>query len=381
MPEGAAAQINKNNRLTENNFNQAVEYLYRAPVDDRAWLLFFDTLSELLACVGGQFLTLDSAGEIAFSIASLTPEQVAGRPMHSWLCQNLLSLFRNRGNKQLLFQYDFLENPELDKLFYDDTGIRHVTVCRIFGPASTLSIMAWFRKNDQPPMGKVELHWLRRMLPHFERMSRLHVEMLHLRQNLAWREQALDRLDYPILLVTESGRIRFYNRAAELWQAGNEFFRFHDQQLVGRNKDCQVILDRLLLQSAIQQKCAIHAFACRDGKKPYQLMVVPLTHPPSTESRSSHGLCFITVGDPQANIGLTMESLRVMFGFSLAEARVTIGLSEGKTLEEIAMEGGVSINTIRSQLRQALEKTGSCRQVELLRTVTALPRLQRFCKE
>ena len=42
------------------------------------------------------------------------------------------------------------------------------------------------------------------------------------------------------------------------------------------------------------------------------------------------------------------------------------GLAVGETLEEIAASGGVAMSTVRSQLRQVLEKTGCTRQAEVM---------------
>ena len=49
-----------------------------------------------------------------------------------------------------------------------------------------------------------------------------------------------------------------------------------------------------------------------------------------------------------------------------SEARVARGLATGETLEEIAESGGVAISTVRSQLRQVLQKTGCTRQAEVV---------------
>jgi DNA-binding CsgD family transcriptional regulator len=45
---------------------------------------------------------------------------------------------------------------------------------------------------------------------------------------------------------------------------------------------------------------------------------------------------------------------------------VARGLAVGDTLEEIAAAGGVAITTVRSQMRQVLEKTGCTRQAEVV---------------
>ena len=61
-----------------------------------------------------------------------------------------------------------------------------------------------------------------------------------------------------------------------------------------------------------------------------------------------------------------VELIQSLFDLTPAEAKVARGLASGETLEEIAAANNLSRNTIRSQLRGALEKTGSRRQAELV---------------
>ena len=63
-----------------------------------------------------------------------------------------------------------------------------------------------------------------------------------------------------------------------------------------------------------------------------------------------------------------VELLRSLFDLTPAEARVARGLATGESLDDIAATGGVTRNTVRSQLQQVFEKIGCTRQAE----VTAL---------
>ena len=67
-----------------------------------------------------------------------------------------------------------------------------------------------------------------------------------------------------------------------------------------------------------------------------------------------------------ATPGPPVELMRSLFDLRPSEARVARGLAAGETLEEIAANGGVAISTVRSQLRQVLDKTGCTRQAEVV---------------
>jgi DNA-binding CsgD family transcriptional regulator len=67
-----------------------------------------------------------------------------------------------------------------------------------------------------------------------------------------------------------------------------------------------------------------------------------------------------------------VELVQSLFDLTPAEARVARSLSAGETVEKIASIGGVSLNTVRSQLRCVLEKTGCHRQAEVVALLSGI---------
>ena len=61
--------------------------------------------------------------------------------------------------------------------------------------------------------------------------------------------------------------------------------------------------------------------------------------------------------------------LQSLYGLTGAEAELVGLLSRGASLEEAADRRGVTLNTARSQLKQAFAKTGTRRQGELVQFV------------
>jgi DNA-binding CsgD family transcriptional regulator len=60
------------------------------------------------------------------------------------------------------------------------------------------------------------------------------------------------------------------------------------------------------------------------------------------------------------------ETLAARLGLTLSEAEVALALAEGLTPGEIAEARGVSLNTVRNQIRAALHSSGTRRQAELV---------------
>lgn len=359
--------------MKENIFNQAIERLYRAPLDEDAWQLFFDTLTRLFPCLGWQYLAIDHSGVILFSICSASLQGSDYQPIRHWLSHDLpgilLSGKYDAGNADIL-RFELPRGSDL-------TG-RHASVSVLPEEQDSLSILAlvWARNASPMETQNDALYWLLRLHPHLKQAVRISMEIHHLRNEIAIHEKTLDRFGYPLFLIDESGGIEFFNRAADQWQSENDAFCFRLGYFIGRNKENQTVLDNLLHYSIMRGRYSLRGFLCSNSQRPYQMIVLPLSDPPDDAGSNDHRALFlIIIGDLKSGANLTVDNLQALFGFTGAEARVTLGLAEGKTLEEIAQAGEVSINTVRSQLRQALEKTGTCRQTELVRLITALPRL------
>lgn len=66
------------------------------------------------------------------------------------------------------------------------------------------------------------------------------------------------------------------------------------------------------------------------------------------------------------------ERLSRLFGLTRAEAHITAQLASGWSLECIAQARGVSVDTVRAQMRSVFQKTGTHRQGELICAVGKL---------
>ena len=79
----------------------------------------------------------------------------------------------------------------------------------------------------------------------------------------------------------------------------------------------------------------------------------------------------LTVGADQPN-PCAVEALAEESGLSPAETHLLLLIAGGSSLEEIAAQRGVRLNTVRQQMKSVLNKTGSRRQQELIKLVLTL---------
>jgi DNA-binding CsgD family transcriptional regulator len=72
-----------------------------------------------------------------------------------------------------------------------------------------------------------------------------------------------------------------------------------------------------------------------------------------------------------------IDLLQCHFGLTPAEARLALHLVAGETLRSAAVKLSITYETARTHLKNIFNKTGTCRQAELVVVVvTALPQLR-----
>ncbi|MFE7797666.1 helix-turn-helix transcriptional regulator [Nocardia sp. NPDC057440] len=107
------------------------------------------------------------------------------------------------------------------------------------------------------------------------------------------------------------------------------------------------------------------------GASAYALLVVPLdSKAECRDERTSAAL--VVIVDPDQETSGGPKALRQLYGLTGAEARVAVAALRGEGLRAIAEELAVSVNTARTHLQRAFEKTGTHRQAELVRMLTTV---------
>ena len=108
------------------------------------------------------------------------------------------------------------------------------------------------------------------------------------------------------------------------------------------------------------------AFRCAVGCELWLVRVVPT---PDLRAAFIYATCSERAPVPSS-------ILRQMLEFSNAEADVAYMIADGRSATEIAHARGVSINTVRTQIKEVFLKAGVRRQADLARLLFSMPRLQ-----
>jgi DNA-binding CsgD family transcriptional regulator len=200
-----------------------------------------------------------------------------------------------------------------------------------------------------------------------------------MRAELATFTGHLDRYPHPFFLTDAEGRILYANAAAREMIASRDGLAVED--------------GRIVLSSSQQQKLreAIGEIARGDGlpvrhiearrpspKAAYRVLVMNVPNFGALPLGTSQPAAAVLVMDSESELEPDPAILRELFSLTPAEARVTGRLVLGRSVEEIAHETGVSIETVRSQVRSILSKTNTGRQGELISLVLRMMPFRRL---
>ncbi len=260
--------------------------------------------------------------------------------------------------------------------FMHEARIGHgMALCMHMRGPVDLALLTIYR--DWKPGCYTEDEWglARSLLPHLRNAYAL-------QQRFGWLDQqthnfhaALDQLPDGVLLLNAAGQLRFCNSAAQQMEADRLFTRRPD----GRLGLCWPA-DEQLLQHTLPQLCAASArgpvvqhLHGRTGKLAGTLKLCPASMVAGTQwsEFDVRVIVFVKSIAPAtaANLG---AGLRDQWGFTNAEAHLAQWLMQGLSLAQAAEHGGITKNTVRTQLRSLFDKTQTRRQAELMRMLLRL---------
>lgn len=268
--------------------------------------------------------------------------------------------------------------------FYQDFlipfGARWVSGVKLMEDEQIIIVLAVLRGVGRQPLEPAVLRWLDRLRGHLSEAVAIYRHVAALQRQASGGQALLDLLPHPMLLIDASRGLRHLNAAArqELKRARCVLDR---SGLLG----CRRASDDALLSAAMNE-----LFRGEPGARRY----LRIRHADSDEPV---GLCLSRL-EPEQVMGafgplpqalvLIHDTARPMapdpfligevFELSPAEAQVAVRLVEGQDVETIAAERGVSVGTVRTQVRSLLDKTGTHRQVDL---VLRLARLERTAEQ
>lgn len=217
-----------------------------------------------------------------------------------------------------------------------------------------------------------DLRLIRLLLPHLAGAVRLQGLLAACRHAQLLAGATIDRLRVGVLLTDAAARPFLVNQAAERLMAGTHAWTIKPDGLsLARASDTARL--RQLIAAAAATTAGEDTTAggdlrvmAPDGRSPIQIWVTPLARSRLDDDLTAPSACAaVFVACPGAT-RLPWRRVAVQYGLTQAEARLAVALCEGLSVEEAAARFGLSLATVRAQLKGVFAKTGTRRQAELV---------------
>jgi DNA-binding CsgD family transcriptional regulator len=230
---------------------------------------------------------------------------------------------------------------------------------------------SFYRGLADLPFADADRAKLRLVLPHLSRSLGVMMRLQDADFKVAASLAALDRIRAGVLLLDSEGLVIFANNAVNRIVADADGIKLSAKP--GTASRLELVADFLpatqrLLAQAIRGAIAPEILATthfsrsvpiprRSGRAPY---MVQFSNLPAQSTggfhRSARAIAFLT--DPAEPMQADTGFLKTSFGLTPAEIRVAQLLAEGNSAERVAVILDVSVNTVRTQIKQLYAKTG-----------------------
>ncbi len=270
-----------------------------------------------------------------------------------------------------IFNQDFVNHNEFYQDFSLKQNIRFTMIGSIDDTPDHKTILKILRATDQQPFDKVEQIAAKRFGGHLQRTLRLQQYTQHLEAKVELGAMAIDALSLAMFIVDNRAKILHSNTAADNFlkekESGlNSKFGFLFASHPAEKTQFMSLIVTATGRVAIGGAMFLH----QSNKK--QIFVTPL--PPSSRFNKTWQTPLALVLALEAGKKLPQSQfLKQLYDLSPAELRIAIALLEGKSLEDYATSIGVTMNTVRTQLKNLFNKTGTHRQSELVALLSRFP--------
>ncbi|HET7848336.1 MAG TPA: hypothetical protein VFL51_04660 [Pseudolabrys sp.] len=202
------------------------------------------------------------------------------------------------------------------------------------------------------------------LMPHLRRAleSNRHVGDMQIANELAG--EALHRLDRGVVLMDARGFVLFANRAAESIFARGAGLGVEQRRLTASKEADEAALERLIAD-ATRNGSAGSMVIAREQRPSLIVLATPVRQEKSPMDGGASAVVFIK--DLERPSHPSLATFAQHFELTPTQAALAHELLQTDGVAAAAKRLGTSYATARSHLAQIFQKTGTCRQAELIR--------------
>jgi DNA-binding CsgD family transcriptional regulator/PAS domain-containing protein len=237
-----------------------------------------------------------------------------------------------------------------------------------------LSGVMIYRREGGREIGEDDFALLDALVPHLSRAYALYTQLSQTRHEREALAEVTDRLPIGVIILDAEGRVLRQNRSAAQILATRDGLTLERNRPAARdsyeNRELQEKISRAVKDPASVDSTGgeVMIISRESGRRAFPVMVGPLLVA-RPEHVTDEACAVLFIADTEGRQIVTTQNLETLYQLTHAEAELVRLVAEGRSLEQVATERGVTMNTVRSQLKQVFSKTDTSRQGELVHLV------------
>ena len=363
--------------VEQSQIEQCLDAVFEAAVAPGKWPA---ALSELATLFHSGFADVCSwtpdRAQVVGVAHGLDQQDYEGQMLGFWFNRNVWakkSPVRLAGEvistRQMMARED-LSRSEMYHEYLQRRGLHEGMRLSLWVDPDSLSDISLLRPWSQGAFGPAEIELGQTLLPHLQRAASLTRRLSRSRLHLDVGTWGGEDDVVAMIAFDHHGVPVFFNRAAErVFQQRGACLRMEAQGLSAGTPEATHQLRGAVASATGRHGALRKASTLRlpwhDGSAAVTVVVQPLSRQGAwPEPRRPAAVALFR--DPKLS-ALSISALRRIFDLTESEAQVALDLLAGSTLQRSAARTGRSRNTVRTHLSRVMEKTGTTRQVDLVR--------------
>ena len=215
---------------------------------------------------------------------------------------------------------------------------------------------------------------LQQLGPHIQQSVVLSEKLNSLSLQHANISQAANHINTGMMLLTLSGRVCWSNQcAAELVQH-SEHIKLIDSKLAFVHAADQQVFNKLFIEAAqhLDKPVRLISTIGQYCLNPLQLLVTSIKiQPHEVNDMPLETVIGVFFSEDNNGFAQLDREIGELYGLTPAESGLAVALAKGLSLEEYSQRKGVSVGTVRIQLKSIFSKMNITRQQDLVRVLWA----------
>lgn len=361
-------------------FETAIASLYETVLDPRHWNVAIGEIARYFVAPTASMFSFDFTANRAYDMRAYGFDPEVGQRYTSYYggldpgrSTAMVARVGEWVADEVLLDVRSPHDQEYVQDFALPSGIGWVGGVKVAGDATTCTWLSLERRPGAERFGDAARRQYREIEPHLRRVIQMQARLDTLAVGNALARACLDRVQAGVVVVDKARRVQLVNACGAQMLGKGRRLCLTNQRLACNQPALDEQLGRLIASA-----CALPASggALRAGgdatHEDWLISVLPVPHNHDLAALLPEPLALVVISEANADT-IPVDAYRSLFSLTAAEAALLAALVRGSTVADWARHRGISVATVRTQLRSLFDKTGTDSQVRLIGVARSIP--------